>query len=156
MTRSFGLLTGCAVLVLAVTVAFGTDKPSTSDRKAVERAVLDYCEAFYEMKPELLKRSLHPDLAKFGFYRQSADQEYRKVPSDFEQLLKLAEVWNADGKFGKDAPKIVEVFDILDKTAAAKLTGGWGIDYLHLAKYDGKWMIVQVIWQSHPTRPAGT
>ncbi len=154
MARFLGVLAGCVVLATAVTVALGTDKSSTNDREAVERAVLDYCEAFYEMKPELLKRSLHPELAKFGFHRTSADQEYRKIPSGFPQLLKLAEGWNKDGRFGKDAPKTVEVFDVLDKTAAAKLTAGWGIDYLHLAKYDGKWMIVQVIWQSYPVPPS--
>ncbi len=53
----------------------------------------------------------------------------------------------------KDAPKNVEVLDVLNQTASAKLTASWGIDYMHLAKYDGKWKIVQVLWQSPP--PAG-
>ncbi len=26
------------------------------------------------------------------------------------------------------------------------------MDYFHLAKYDGKWMIVNVLWQSLPPR----
>jgi hypothetical protein len=118
--------------------------------KAVERAALDYCEAFYDMKPELLERSLHPELVKFGFYRPSAKHDYKKVDSSYEHLHGLAKVWNKDGKFGPDAPKQVQVFEVLDKIAAAKVIGAWGIDYLHLAKYDGKWMITQVIWQSPP------
>jgi hypothetical protein len=24
---------------------------------------------------------------------------------------------------------------------------------MHLAKFDGKWMIVNVLWQSHPKKP---
>ena len=48
------------------------------------------------------------------------------------------------------APKKVEIFDILDQTASAKLTAWWGTDYLLLAKYDGRWMIPMVLWQSPP------
>jgi len=123
---------------------------SKEDVKAVERAVLDYCEAFYEMKPELLERSVDPELNKFGFHRPSPAEDYRKIPMTYDQLVTLAATWNQDGKFGKDAPKEVKVFDVLDKTASAKLVAGWGIDYMHLVKYDGTWKVVQVIWQSHP------
>jgi len=28
----------------------------------------------------------------------------------------------------------------------------WGIDYLQLARYNGKWMIVNVMWQSPPAK----
>lgn len=37
-----------------------------------------------------------------------------------------------------------------NQTASAKLTAWWGTDYLLLAKYDGRWMIRQVLWQSPP------
>jgi hypothetical protein len=39
---------------------------------------------------------------------------------------------------------------VLDQTASAKLTASWGIDYLLLAKYDGRWMITHVLWQTPP------
>ena len=31
-----------------------------------------------------------------------------------------------------DAPKIIEIFEVADQTASAKLTAWWGIDYLLL------------------------
>ena len=40
--------------------------------------------------------------------------------------------------------------DVLDKTATAKLTADWGVDYFHLARFDGQWQIVNVMWQSPP------
>ena len=52
----------------------------------------------------------------------------------------------------KDAPKEVVIFDMTDQIATAKLTAWWGIDYMHLAKYDGKWKIVNVLWQTHPQK----
>ena len=50
----------------------------------------------------------------------------------------------------KTLPRKWEIFDVLDKTASAKLTAHWGIDYFHLVKEDGKWKIYQVLWQSPP------
>lgn len=40
------------------------------------------------------------------------------------------------------------IFDVLDQTATVKLVAEWGTDYMHLAKFDGKWMIINVLWQS--------
>ncbi|MGH9838243.1 MAG: nuclear transport factor 2 family protein [Blastocatellia bacterium] len=37
-------------------------------------------------------------------------------------------------------------------SASAKLVAEWGMDYFHLAKYDGKWKIVNVMWQSLPPK----
>ena len=48
----------------------------------------------------------------------------------------------------------ITVYDVLDQTATAKLVAEWGIDYMHLAKFDGKWMIVNVLWQSPPKKIA--
>jgi hypothetical protein len=127
-----------------------------ADRAAVERAGLDYVEALYEARPELITKSVHPELTKFGFGRRSADEEYQKFPMNFEQLRTLAERWNADGSNANESsPKKVEVLDVLDKIASIKLTAEWGIDYMHLAKYEDRWMITQVIWQSPPMEKAG-
>ncbi|MFH1109413.1 MAG: hypothetical protein V1790_09490 [Planctomycetota bacterium] len=55
-------------------------KDKSRDQVAVQRAVLDYCEAFYEMRPERLERSVHPELAKFGFYREHAGADMQAIP----------------------------------------------------------------------------
>lgn len=44
------------------------------------------------------------------------------------------------------------MFDVLDQTASAKLTAMWGVDYFHLAKYDGQWKIVNILWQEPPPK----
>ena len=139
--KKIGFVLCCALLLVLPAVA--------DDRAEVERAVLDYVEGVYEVKPELIARSVHPELKKFGFARRSADQEYRVIPMTYEQLHKLAgEYYKEQGGAPADAPKKVEILDVLDQTASAKLTASWGVDYFHLAKYDGKWKIVHVLWQS--------
>jgi hypothetical protein len=122
---------------------------TAEDRAGVEAAVLDYVEGVYDADPDRIRRSVHPDLAKFGFARRSTNDDYRIIPMTFDQLVELAGEYNADGtKVPAGAPKTIEILDVLDQTAAAKLTASWGVDYFHLAKYDGRWQIVQVLWQS--------
>lgn len=144
----------CCILAAALLVAPIVAAPFVSggDKQAVERAVLDYVEGIYEVKPELIERSVHPELNKFGFARRSAEDEYRRVPMTFPQLVALAGNYNKQGRVPKDAPKKVELLDVLNQTASAKLTASWGIDYMHLAKYDGKWKIVHVLWQTAPEK----
>ena len=64
---------------------------ATSDEAAVERAVLDYVEGIYEVKPELIKRGVHPDLQKFGFWRPDGEDDFKSGSAmTFDQLVKLA------------------------------------------------------------------
>ncbi len=119
------------------------------DRAAIERAALNYLEGFYEGSTEKIRQSVHPDAHKFGFYVE--DGEYKRVPMSFDGMLEYAEEVKASGDYpDENAPKRVELLDVLDQTAVAKVYAFWGSDYMTLAKYDGKWMIVQVLWQSPP------
>ena len=148
MTRS--LLVTLTFLLLAIPVAA---QEANADREAVRQAVLDYVEGIYNVEPARIERSVSPNLAKLGFYRPPNETSYRAGSKmAFEQLLTIARNFNKDGKLPKDAPKDIVIYDVLDQTATAKLTADWGIDYMHLAKIDGKWMIVNVLWQSHPPK----
>jgi len=142
---------GWALISPAMILLLPADAESQSDadRKAVEEAVLDYVEGIYLVQPERIERSVHKDLRKLGYWRQDSSAEYREAPMSYQQLYDLAARWNANGQVDPEtAPKKIVVFDVLDKTAAAKLTAAWGVDYFQLGKYDDTWMIVNVLWQS--------
>jgi hypothetical protein len=125
---------------------------SADDREGVRQAVLDYVEALYEANPARIERSVHPDLVKRGFYTEKDKTGYQTGIMTYQQLFDLAGRWNKKGWLPKDAPKEIVVFDVLDQTATAKLTAYWGVDYFQLAKYDGKWKIIHVLWQSPPPK----
>lgn len=121
-----------------------------SDEDHVRAAVLDYAEGVYEVAPERIERSVHTGLRKIGYWREEATHPYREAPMTYEELHKLAATWNADGHVDAEtARKTITILDVMDQTATAKLEAEWGVDYFHLAKLDGRWMIVNVIWQSH-------
>ncbi len=131
---------------------FNANRSLDRDQEAVEAAVLDYVDALYEADTSKVYRSVHPDLMKRGFYFNPKEKAYSDYnPMTFEQLVQLSVRWNKDGdRADENSPKKIEVFEVLDKTASAKLTAEWGIDYFHLAKLDGKWYIMNVLWQSPP------
>jgi Putative lumazine-binding len=128
--------------------AKSTTKPA-DDREAVTQAVLDYVEALYEADSSRIERSVHKELFKLGFERDK-DGTYKPYRMSYQELYDLAGRWNKSGRFPKNSRKDIVVYDIADQTAAAKLTAMWGIDYLHLAKFDGKWMITDILWQTPP------
>lgn len=142
-----------AVFALAGLVSMSAFLPSTgdwsaADEAAVREAVLDYVEGIYEVAPERIERSVHPELRKIGYVRR--DDGWMSTPMTFEQLRDLAARWNADDHLAADAPKEIAVLDVLDQTASAKLVADWGVDYFHLARIDGRWQIMNVIWQTPP------
>ena len=50
------------------------------EREAVKAAVLDYVEAIYQAQPDRIQRSVHPDLAKRGYFRKSGEQTFTSEP----------------------------------------------------------------------------
>ena len=124
----------------------------SADEEAVEAAVDDFVEAFYHAKPELLERSVSAELKKMGYSRKE-DGTYRGPHHmSFERATGLAAEWNSEGQQGDDLRYEVEVFEVLDKIANAKVTAKWGIDYFQLVKEDGRWKIHHVLWQTHPPK----
>ncbi len=99
------------------------------------------------MQPERIERSVHPTLNKRGFYKKDAASPYVESPMSYEQLVKLAASWNKDGK-RDTSRRDIAILDVLDQTAVVKLTAAWGVDYMFLAKFDGKWKITQILLQS--------
>ena len=139
------------IFVLLSLSAIGFSPGSQDEEDAVRSAVLDYVEGVYEVSPSRIERSVHPELRKLGFWRRDSDSPYQMAPMTFEQLVELAANYNKDGRVPEGAPKEVVILDVLDQTASVKLVAHWGIDYMHLARYDGKWKIINVLWQVHPS-----
>lgn len=114
--------------------------------EAVRQAVLDYVEGIYEVDPTKVERSVHPNLNKGGFFGEK-EGSYNFTSMTFAELIEASKNYNKDGKMPKDAPKEIIIYDVLEQIATAKLTAWWGTDYIHLAKYNNKWMIINILWQ---------
>lgn len=150
MTRSFVLLVSLA----STLTAQQSGSPAENDREGVKRAVLDYVEGFYEGDSTKLVRSVRPEVFKYGFWIPRGSTSYSGEQMKWEEFHAYANSVKARKNFAPaTAAKDVVIFEVLDQTASAKLTAYWGIDYLLLAKHDGKWMISHVLWQTPPRKP---
>lgn len=140
-------LLAAALLLAAPLHAQMAAKP---DSAGVRAAVLDYVDALYEAAPEKIARSVHPSLVKQGMIRAAATGLYNGPdPMNFTGLHRMAGTWNRAGRVdAKTATKEIAIYDVQDATAVAKLTAVWGTDYFLLAKIEGKWMIMQILWQT--------
>jgi len=139
-----------AAVVVATVSVVASARQQNSDHEQITNAVLDYVNSIYDVKPELLDRSVSPDLVKFGYWRHQDTGEWEAMPMTFEQLKDLAGHFNAEGAIPSDAPKKIVVHDVRDRTASASLDAYWGMDHIHLVKTGGRWQILQVLWQATP------
>lgn len=118
-------------------------------KEKIERACLDYVEGFYEGDTVKIIRSIKPSLYKFGYWKNKTSGIYE--PDEhmtFREAINYTKNVYEKKKFTKEgSPKKVEVLDIMNTIAAAKVTAWWGVDYILLSKQDDKWMIEQVLWE---------
>ncbi len=143
------------LLPLAPLAAQRTTAAPDADRAAVRAAVLDYVEGFYEGDSARLVRSVWPEVRMFGYYAEGDTAAYVGEAMPYDAFMRYANaVKSGRARTPANAPKEIELFDVQDQTASAKLRAWWGTDYLLLARQPGgRWMITHVLWQS-PPRPA--
>jgi len=124
-----------------------------SDAAAVRRTALDYVEGWYEGNAERMERALHPDLQKRIVEKDPKTGNARLREMSASMLVG----YTRDGE-GTKTPKEkqqkdVTIFDICRDEASAKVVFLEWVDYLHLARFDGRWVIVNVLWQYKPKSP---
>ena len=149
-------LTIRALLVVALlgSAQHSVSAQSPQERDGVRRAVLDYVEGFYEGDTAKLVRGIRPEVYKYGFDWVDKEKKYVGERMTWDEILGYARRFKARGRpTPVTAPKVVDLLDVQDQTASARLTAWWGTDYVLLAKFDGRWMITSVLWQS-PPRPS--
>jgi hypothetical protein len=135
------------IMLLCCFIMFSTRAQDAKQK--IERACLDYLEGFYEGDTSKLINCLNPSLYKFGYWQDKKTGKYAPDGNmTWQQAIDFAKRVFEKKHFAKaDAPKKVEVLDIMNTIAAAKVTAWWGVDYILLAKHEDKWMIDQVLWE---------
>jgi len=124
------------------------------EKEKVERACLNYIEGFYEGDTVKLITALKPSLYKIGYWKNKNTGVYEfDEQMTYRGALDYAKNVMAKKNFAKpDSPKKVEVLDIGNTIASAKVTAWWGIDYVLLSKQGDKWAIEQVLWEGPPAK----
>jgi hypothetical protein len=153
LARALALVGALCITPRLAIEARAQQPPNRADHVAVSAAALDYIEGFYEGDTIKLTRSIRPEVYKFGFGWSAKERKFEPGEQmTWQEILSYAgRVRSSTRKTPATAPKGVQVLEVMDQTAAAKVTAWWGTDYLLLAKFDGRWMITHVLWQGRAT-----
>lgn len=143
--------TGLLFAILLIAFVSRANAQSAADAAAIKQTALDYIEGWYEGNAERMERALHPELAK-RIVR--TNQEGR---SRLDQMGAMTLVQGTRRGGGKETPKEkqqkdVTILDVFDNAASVKVVAADWIDYLHMAKYNGRWVIVNVLWELKPVK----
>jgi hypothetical protein len=143
------LLVGIILVSLSGSVA--QEPNADAERAAIKQTALDYIEGWYEGNAERMERALHPELAK-RIARTNPEGRSR-----LDQMSAMSLVQGTKRGGGKDTPKEkqqkdVTILDIYENAASVKVVASDWIDYLHVAKFNGRWVIVNVLWELKPQK----
>jgi hypothetical protein len=139
-----------ASLTLLVLVAFSKAGAQTAaDSAAIRATALDYIDGWYAGDGARMERALHPELAKRIVRTDSLGR------SSLGQQSAMTLVQNTRNGGGKDTPAAdrhddVRILDIYQNAAVARVDASAWVDYLELAKWRGRWVIVNVLWELKP------
>jgi hypothetical protein len=145
-----------AIFILAISIiavhgqAQTAKSVSESEGAAIKQTALDYIEGWYEGNAERMERALHPELAK-----RMVDTNPGNGKSRLNQMGAMTLVQYTRQGGGSRTPKEkqqkeVVILDVFENAASVKVTASDWIDYLHLAKFNGRWVIVNVLWELKP------
>jgi hypothetical protein len=137
------------VLVLLAVTPIALRSQTAADSTGIKQAAMDYIEGYYEGDGARMERAVHPELAKRIV--RTNDQGR----SQLGQMSAMSLVLGTRAGGGKDIPvaerrRDFKILDIYQNAASAKIDASGWVDYLHLAKWNGRWVIVNVLWELHP------
>src|SRR6185436_7802349 len=140
-----------SLLAFASTASAQTTATNTNDA-AIKQTALDYIEGWYEGNAERMERALHPGLAK-----RIVRTDPKNNRSSLGQMSAMSLVQGRRAGYGKQTPKEkqlkdVTILDVYENAASVKVVASDWIDFLHMAKWNGRWVIVNVLWEMKPEK----
>ena len=135
---------------VAVLVASGSSSVDPNEIESIKKTALDYGQGWYAGDAERMERALHPDLAKRVL---TPDPRSGKGKIDHMSAMTLVQYTRKGGGSKTPTDKRltdVTVLDVFGNAACVKLEMHDWIDYMQMSKMDGRWVIVNVLWEFTP------
>lgn len=143
--RSF-LLAGLFLTLGCASAAAQT----AADTAGIREAALNYGEGWYEGSPERMAKAVHPELVKRIVAFDTVTRRSLIQNMGFTNLVNNTRRGGGKGTPAEKQEKRIDIYDIFGNAAVARLTmSGW-VDYMQLSRIDGKWIIVNVLWELKP------
>jgi hypothetical protein len=116
------------------------------DEMAIRSTALDYVESCYDGDGVRMERSLHPDLAKRIVLPNATPSGDRLDQLSALGLVQLVRTWPRSEQRRAE----VTILDRAENAASVRIDATTWIDHLHIARWNGRWVIVNVLWAVRP------
>jgi hypothetical protein len=124
---------------------------SAADSAAIRVTALDYIDGWYAADGARMERALHPELAKRNVFSD---------PSGRSRLIQMSAMTLVQGTRSGGGSTIpaaqradsVKILDIYGGAASVRVRAATWIDYMHMAKFNGQWRILNVLWENDPPK----
>lgn len=127
----------------------GTTVMPDLDRERILEAARDYIESWLEGDPERMSRCMHPDLVK-----RSVEVDAETEEPVVETLSRESMVSATAAGYGRryEKPYELSILDVFEDIATVRVFSSAYMDYLHVARFGDKWLLLNVLWQRRPGR----
>ncbi|HUP90386.1 MAG TPA: nuclear transport factor 2 family protein [Longimicrobiales bacterium] len=133
-------------IAIAIAMAAKAEAQTAQDSADIRATALNYVNGWYAGDGARMESSLHPELAKRIVTTNAGGQ------SRLDQMSALSLVSGTRSNGGNTTPpdkqvRDIKILDIFENTASVRADmSGW-IDYMHIARANGRWVIVNVLWE---------
>ena len=130
----------------------GDHAADEDESDAIKKIALDYIEGWYAGDAARMERALQSELAK-----RMVSTDAMTGRSLLNQMSAMTLVQRTREGIGKKIPedrqlKEVTILDRFNNAAVVKVGASDWIDYLEVAKFNGEWKIINVLWELKPKR----
>ncbi len=120
---------------------------ASDDNESITKTALDYIEGWYAGDAARMEHALHSELAK-----RMISTDPKTGRSQFNHMGAMALVQRTRDGGGKKTPperqlKEIKILDRYNNAAVVKIVASDWIDYLEVAKFNGDWKIINVLWE---------
>lgn len=135
-----------AALALALANPPALLAQTRDDSLGIRAAAMDYIEGWWTGNTERMTRALHPALVK---RIMNIDSTGTPFLGEMGASALVRNVRMGGGTRTPEARRLSDyrLLDIFQNAATARIDAGGWIDYLQLVKWQGRWVIVNVLWE---------
>lgn len=137
------------VLIALLVTALGTGAhaQTAADSADIRATALDYIDGWYTNDAARMERALHSHLAKRLVYTDSMGRSH---------LVDLSALELVQGT--KTHPPVppaqrredVTILSVFGNAAVVRIDAGSWVDFLEEVKWNGRWAIINVVWENRP------
>jgi len=122
------------------------------EKAAIKRTALDYIDGSFSGDEIRMERALHPELMKV--IPVTLPQTGKTMLDKMGAQLLIEGTRAKLGLLDEEKRNIeVTILDVNQDIAMVEVISAMYYDYLQIARFDGQWKIVNVLWKMNPTAP---